>query len=75
VRPKRGRALVFFPAYKKDGTPDPRTLHKGEVAQDKKHIAQLWIHEREYQAAVPEGNFQSEAVDGVNTELARLGLQ
>ncbi len=76
VRPKRGRALVFFPAYKKDGTPDPRTLHKGEVAQDKKFIAQLWLlHEREYQAAVPEGNFQTEAVDGVNKELARLGLQ
>lgn len=75
VRPKRGRALVFFPAYKEDGTPDPRTLHKGEVAQDKKMIAQLWIHEREYQAAVPEGNYQIEAVDGVNKELARLGLQ
>ena len=74
VRPKRGRALVFFPAYKKDGTPDQRTLHKGEVAQDKKMIAQLWIHEREYHAVLPEGNFQSEAVDGVNKELARLGL-
>lgn len=49
VRPKTGSALLFFPSYK-DGTPDIRTLHKGEVALDTKMIAQLWIHERDYQA-------------------------
>ena len=73
VRPKKGTALVFFPAFK-DGKPDQRALHKGEVALDKKMIAQLWIHEREYQAAVPEGNFQIEAADKVREELERLGL-
>ena len=47
VRPKTGTALLFFPSYE-DGTPDIRTLHKGEVALDKKMIAQLWIHEGSY---------------------------
>lgn len=74
VRPKQGTALVFFPAFK-DGNPDPRTLHKGEVALDTKMIAQLWIHEREYQASVPENNLQIDAADGVREELERLGLK
>eukprot|EP00578_Thalassiosira_sp_NH16_P012376 CAMPEP_0181123802 /NCGR_PEP_ID=MMETSP1071-20121207/26114_1 /TAXON_ID=35127 /ORGANISM="Thalassiosira sp., Strain NH16" /LENGTH=414 /DNA_ID=CAMNT_0023209009 /DNA_START=89 /DNA_END=1333 /DNA_ORIENTATION=+ len=73
VRPKMGTALLFFPSYK-DGTPDVRTLHKGEVALDTKMIAQLWIHEREYRAAVPEGNRQTDAMDGVKQEAARLGF-
>ena len=73
VRPTRGSALVFFPAFK-DGKVDQRTLHKGEVALDKKMIAQLWIHEREYKASVPERNLQSDAADGVREELERLGL-
>lgn len=30
MRPKKGSALLFFPA-RKDGSPDDRTLHKGEV--------------------------------------------
>ena len=73
VRPQAGSALLFFPSYK-DGTPDIRTLHKGEVALDTKMIAQLWIHEREYQAGVPENNLQSKALDGVEEEKRRLGL-
>ena len=73
VRPRTGTALLFFPSYT-DGTPDQRTLHKGEVALDTKMIAQLWIHENEYQAGVPEGNLQSDAVDGVEREAARLGF-
>ena len=73
VRPKAGSALLFFPSYR-DGTPDIRTLHKGEVALDTKMIAQLWIHEREYQAGVPENNLQSKALDGVEEEKRRLGL-
>lgn len=73
VRPTKGTALLFFPSYK-DGTPDPRTLHKGEVALDEKIIAQLWIHERDYKAGVPEGNLQSDAIDGVEEVAKRLGF-
>lgn len=73
VRPKTGSALLFFPSYK-DGTPDIRTLHKGEVALDTKMIAQLWIHERDYQAGVPEGNMQTDAMKGVELEAKRLGF-
>lgn len=73
VRPKSGTALVFFPAFK-DGKPDQRTLHKGEVALDTKMIAQLWIHESEYQASVPENNVQADAASGVREELDRLGI-
>mmetsp|Transcript_30028 Transcript_30028/g.54427 ORF Transcript_30028/g.54427 Transcript_30028/m.54427 type:complete len:162 (+) Transcript_30028:3-488(+) len=73
VRPKTGTALLFFPSYK-DGTPDIRTLHKGEVALDTKMIAQLWIHEREYRAGVPKGNLQADAMEGVRLEAERLGF-
>ena len=73
VRPTKGTALLFFPSFK-DGTPDLRTLHKGEVALDTKMIAQLWVHEREYLASVPEGNLQSDARDGVEQESKRLGF-
>ena len=66
MRPKRGSALLFFPALA-DGTPDDRTLHKGEVAVDEKMIAQMWIHERAYKPVVPEGNNHEAA-----TELIRL---
>ncbi len=73
VRPKSGTALLFFPAFA-DGKPDTRTLHKGEVARDTKMIAQLWIHEHEYKASVPENNLQTDAASGVRDELLRLGL-
>jgi prolyl 4-hydroxylase len=73
VRPTKGTALLFFPSYK-DGTPDPRTLHKGEVALENKMIAQLWIHERDYLAGVPDGNLQSDAMDGVEEVAKRLGF-
>ena len=73
VRPTTGTALLFFPSFK-DGTPDVRTLHKGEVALDTKMIAQLWIHQREYKAGVPENNLQSDAKAGVGGEAARLGF-
>eukprot|EP00877_Chromochloris_zofingiensis_P009202 jgi/Chrzof1/4535/Cz14g17110.t1 len=42
VRPKRGMALLFFPAYS-DGRPDERTLHTAMDAQDTKWIMQQWI--------------------------------
>lgn len=56
MRPKMGSALLFFPAFR-DGTPDDRTLHKGEVAVSKtKMIAQMWIHQGEYSPVIPPGN-------------------
>ena len=73
IQPTTGNALLFFPSYK-NGTPDIRTLHKGEVALDTKMIAQLWIHERNYRASVPEGNLQINAVGGVKEEAERLGF-
>ena len=74
VQPITGNALLFFPSYK-DGTPDIRTLHKGDLVKgkDSKMIAQLWIHERGYKAAVPEKNLQSDAVCKVDDEALRLG--
>ena len=73
VQPKRGMALLFFPAYE-DGRADPRTLHKGEVAGEEKMIAQVWIHERDYKANAPLNNLQSEALEGVEAEDRRLGF-
>ena len=73
MQPTQGSALLFFPAYA-DGTPDDRTLHKGEVvAMDEKRIIQMWIHQRSYQAAVPPGNLQQAAVDLVNATSSSLG--
>ena len=73
VQPKRGMALLFFPAYK-DGRADPRTLHKGEVAGDEKMIAQVWIHERDYRANAPFNNLQTEALEKVEAVDRRLGF-
>lgn len=42
VRPAAGRALIFFPAFA-DGTPDARTLHTAETAEDEKWVTQQWI--------------------------------
>lgn len=49
VRPEKGKALLFFPCYK-DGSPDERTLHCGQMCSDTKWIAQIWIHESDYDA-------------------------
>ena len=40
VKPKTGKALLFFPCYK-DGKIDERTLHAGQVTMDTKWIAQM----------------------------------
>merc|ERR1712071_99804 len=71
MRPKTGSALLFFPA-KADGTPDDRTLHKGEIMkmsshsyEDEKMIAQIWIHESEYFPQVPPGNTHEAAMDSI----------
>jgi 2OG-Fe(II) oxygenase superfamily len=45
IRPKRGDALLFFPADR-FGTFDPRTEHEGMPAVDEKWIARIWRHER-----------------------------
>ena len=72
VKPKRGSALLFFPAFG-DGRPDDRTLHKGEVALDEKWITQMWIHERAYKAAVPPGNTHKAASATVKQVSKSLG--
>lgn len=41
VQPKKGKALVFFPAFN-NGSSDDRTLHAGQVAMDTKWIAQMY---------------------------------
>ena len=41
VRPKQGRALLFFPAGV-DGKLDKRMLHHGQEAVEDKYIVQIW---------------------------------
>lgn len=72
MRPKEGSALLFFPAFA-DGTPDDRTLHKGEVAVENKMIAQMWIHEREYTPVVPNGNTHEAAIEAIRAKEKDLG--
>ena len=72
MRPKKGSALVFFPAAGGiEGIPlDIRTLHCGEaVAEDSKHdkwIAQLWLREKPYQPTAPIGNTFLAATDAIS---------
>lgn len=47
VQPKRGVALVFFPATT-DGVLDDKYLHCAETAQDEKWVSQIWIRQRAY---------------------------
>lgn len=72
VKPVSGNALLFFPAFA-DGKSDDRTLHRGEMALDEKHIIQMWIHERGYQAAIPRGNSQKAAAKKVDQVSHNLG--
>jgi prolyl 4-hydroxylase len=72
MKPVQGSALLFFPAYR-DGRPDDRTLHKGEVASDNKWIVQMWIHEKAYSAVVPPGNSHEAAQDAVDKVSRELG--
>eukprot|EP00816_Leptocylindrus_hargravesii_P009481 CAMPEP_0196822926 /NCGR_PEP_ID=MMETSP1362-20130617/85377_1 /TAXON_ID=163516 /ORGANISM="Leptocylindrus danicus, Strain CCMP1856" /LENGTH=153 /DNA_ID=CAMNT_0042202625 /DNA_START=219 /DNA_END=680 /DNA_ORIENTATION=+ len=109
VRPKRGNALLFFPATiiadsidgghdddddanglqttrnVNNAVPDDRTLHKGEqvkigdkssssLQNKQKVIAQMWVHEREYQPAVPQGNCHVDAEKAVREMERKLGL-
>ena len=72
IRPKKGSALLFFPA-KADGSPDDRTLHKGEVAVEEKMIAQMWIHEGHYSPVVPDGNSHDAAIASIRQKAVELG--
>ena len=47
VRPRRGAALIFFPAYT-DGTVDTRALHCAENAESSKWVAQAWLRQGAY---------------------------
>lgn len=44
IRPKQGRALVFFPSTL-DGALDEMALHSGEDADDEKWVCQVWIRQ------------------------------
>mmetsp|Transcript_39910 Transcript_39910/g.56241 ORF Transcript_39910/g.56241 Transcript_39910/m.56241 type:complete len:452 (+) Transcript_39910:89-1444(+) len=71
VRPKKGSALLFFPAA--GGIPnvpfDIRTLHCGEAvaehSQQDKWISQLWLRQRKYTPTAPAGNSHAAAVETV----------
>jgi prolyl 4-hydroxylase len=40
VTPKRGTALLFFPAFA-DGEPDPRTVHAGRIITSSSRVLEL----------------------------------
>lgn len=73
VQPKKGSALVFFPAAGGiSGAPfDVRTLHAGEAmskdADASKWIAQLWLRENSlYSPTAPPGNTHKAAKEEIN---------
>jgi hypothetical protein len=76
VQPKKGSALIFFPAAA--GIPtaplDIRTLHCGEaVAEDStqdKWIAQLWLREKPYSPTAPPGNTHWDATEAITEYCA-----
>lgn len=47
VKPKKGTALIFFPA-KMDSTIDDRYLHTAEDASDTKWVSQIWLRNKQY---------------------------
>lgn len=75
MKPKQGSALLFFPASR-DGTPDDRTLHRGEpIACDtEKWIVQMWIHKDHYKAVLPSGNSNVAARSEMIESILRLGI-
>jgi prolyl 4-hydroxylase len=76
VQPQQGSALLFFPAFA-GGRPDDRTLHQGQAvaAGKEKWIVQMWIHQREYQAALPPGNVQTSAVGPIQQVARQYGYE
>jgi len=53
IKPEQGKALLFFPCFA-NGSPDDRTMHSGQICSDTKWIAQIWIHESDYQSKLRE---------------------
>ena len=76
VAPKKGRAILFFPATG-DGVPDERTLHAGEPthAGEDKWIAQLWTHEGPYSPTAPATTSHEEASEAVREFARANGLR
>jgi hypothetical protein len=72
VQPRKGTALIFFPAA--GGIPDTpfdiRTLHCGEAvaenATQDKWIGQLWLREGFYKASAPPGNDHAAAAQAIS---------
>ena len=79
VQPKKGSALLFFPAA--GGIPnaplDIRTLHAGEaMTKDSsvdKWIAQLWLRESDkYRPTGPPGNSHAKATRAIEEYCSRI---
>mmetsp|Transcript_28701 Transcript_28701/g.84635 ORF Transcript_28701/g.84635 Transcript_28701/m.84635 type:complete len:96 (-) Transcript_28701:218-505(-) len=78
MRPKKGSALLFFPAA--GGIPDVpfdvRTLHAGEAVAEEsssdKWIAQLWLREDGgYVPTAPPNNVHADAAEAINAYCDR----
>lgn len=76
MQPKKGTALLFFPAFR-DGTPDDRTLHRSEAMTCalEKWIAQMWVHKHSYQAVLPQGNANVGARSQMEKKIKELGYE
>jgi hypothetical protein len=74
MQPKKGTALLFFPASR-DGTPDDRTLHRSEAmtCDLEKWIVQLWVHKEAYDAVLPPGNSKVAAKSKMAIQIQELG--
>ena len=74
VQPRRGTALLFFPAFR-DGSPDDRTLHQSEAmtCDIEKWIAQMWVHKETYVAVLPQGNSNVGAMSIMKKKIQELG--
>jgi hypothetical protein len=81
VRPRRGAALLFFPAA--GGIPnapfDVRTLHCGQAvsatSQQDKWISQLWLRQSSYTPTAPPGNSHSQATKAISEYCANLSVK
>jgi prolyl 4-hydroxylase len=76
MTPKQGSLLLFFPAFA-NGSPDERTLHKGEQVDgnNTKMVVQMWIHQRQYVPVLPKGNSHDDAREAIQAKEVELGLR
>ena len=74
MQPRKGSALLFFPALR-DGSPDDRTLHRSEAmtCDIEKWIVQMWVHKETYNAVLPHGNSNVGAKSIVESKIRELG--